>query len=58
MNPRRARKAYEREEVFKGKHADTAPDIPMEPVEQYSLTHEDRARRRRLDLSGGLGSRA
>jgi predicted AlkP superfamily phosphohydrolase/phosphomutase len=30
---------FRREEVFKGKHADTAPDILMEPAEQYSLTH-------------------
>ncbi len=30
---------YRREEIFKGKHADTAPDILMEPAEQYSLTH-------------------
>jgi predicted AlkP superfamily phosphohydrolase/phosphomutase len=30
---------YRREEIFKGKHADTAPDILMEPAELYSLTH-------------------
>ena len=30
---------YRREDVFKGKHADTAPDILMEPAEGYSLTH-------------------
>ncbi len=30
---------YRREEIFKGKHADTAPDILMEPAEGYSLTH-------------------
>ena len=30
---------YRREEIFKGKHADTAPDILMEPAERYSLTH-------------------
>ncbi|MEX1045902.1 MAG: alkaline phosphatase family protein [Actinomycetota bacterium] len=30
---------FKREEIFKGKHADTAPDILMEPAEQYSLTH-------------------
>ena len=30
---------YRREEVFKGKHSDTAPDILMEPTEMYSLTH-------------------
>ena len=30
---------YKREDVFKGKHADTAPDILMEPNEGYSLTH-------------------
>ena len=30
---------HRREEIFKGKHADTAPDILMEPAEQYSLTH-------------------
>jgi len=30
---------YKREEIFKGRHADAAPDILMEPAEQYSLTH-------------------
>ncbi len=30
---------FKREDVFKGKHADTAPDILMEPNEGYSLTH-------------------
>ncbi|MEX0989905.1 MAG: alkaline phosphatase family protein [Actinomycetota bacterium] len=30
---------FKREEIFKGKHADAAPDILMEPAEQYSLTH-------------------
>src|SRR5439155_11649867 len=30
---------FKREEVFKGKHADSAPDIIMEPAEGYSLTH-------------------
>jgi predicted AlkP superfamily phosphohydrolase/phosphomutase len=30
---------FKREEIFKGKHADTAPDILMEPAEGYSLTH-------------------
>jgi predicted AlkP superfamily phosphohydrolase/phosphomutase len=30
---------FRREEVFKGKYADSAPDILMEPAEQYSLTH-------------------
>jgi hypothetical protein len=30
---------YRREEIFKGKHADTAPDILMEPEVGYSLTH-------------------
>ncbi|HYG72956.1 MAG TPA: alkaline phosphatase family protein, partial [Actinomycetota bacterium] len=30
---------YKREEVFKGKYADTAPDILMEPEVGYSLTH-------------------
>src|SRR5207247_9308838 len=30
---------FRREEIFKGKHADTAPDILMEPTESYSLTH-------------------
>jgi predicted AlkP superfamily phosphohydrolase/phosphomutase len=33
------KKIYRREDVFKGKHADTAPDILMEPAEFYSLTH-------------------
>jgi predicted AlkP superfamily phosphohydrolase/phosphomutase len=30
---------FKREEIFKGKHADKAPDILMEPAEGYSLTH-------------------
>jgi hypothetical protein len=30
---------FKREEIFKGRHADAAPDILMEPAEQYSLTH-------------------
>ncbi len=30
---------FKREEIFKGKHADSAPDILMEPAEGYSLTH-------------------
>ena len=30
---------FKREEVFKGKYADTAPDILMEPEVGYSLTH-------------------
>jgi predicted AlkP superfamily phosphohydrolase/phosphomutase len=30
---------YKREDVFKGRFADTAPDILMEPAEGYSLTH-------------------
>jgi len=30
---------FRREEIFKGKHADTAPDILMEPEVGYSLTH-------------------
>jgi predicted AlkP superfamily phosphohydrolase/phosphomutase len=30
---------YKREEIFKGRHADKAPDILMEPAEGYSLTH-------------------
>ena len=30
---------YRREEVFKGKHAEAAPDILLEPAEGYSLTH-------------------
>ena len=30
---------FKREEVFKGRHADTAPDILMEPEVGYSLTH-------------------
>jgi predicted AlkP superfamily phosphohydrolase/phosphomutase len=30
---------YKREEVFKGKFADMAPDILMVPAEGYSLTH-------------------
>jgi predicted AlkP superfamily phosphohydrolase/phosphomutase len=43
VDPKTGRKPvkaiYRREEIFKGKHADTAPDILMEPAEQYSLTH-------------------
>ncbi len=43
VDPKTGRKPvkaiYRREEVFKGKHADTAPDILMEPAEGYSLTH-------------------
>ncbi len=43
VDPKNGRKPvkaiYKREEVFKGKHADTAPDILMEPAEGYSLTH-------------------
>jgi predicted AlkP superfamily phosphohydrolase/phosphomutase len=42
VDPKTGRKPvkaiYRREEVFKGKHADT-PDILMEPAETYSLTH-------------------
>ena len=30
---------YKREEIFKGRYADTAPDILMVPAEGYSLTH-------------------
>jgi predicted AlkP superfamily phosphohydrolase/phosphomutase len=30
---------FKREEIFKGKHADSAPDILMEPEVGYSLTH-------------------
>src|SRR5712691_9680282 len=30
---------YKREEIFRGRFADTAPDILMEPAEGYSLTH-------------------
>ncbi len=33
------RAIYKREEIFKGKYADDAPDILMEPTEGYSLTH-------------------
>jgi predicted AlkP superfamily phosphohydrolase/phosphomutase len=43
VDPKTGRKPvkaiYRREEIFKGKHADAAPDILMEPAEQYSLTH-------------------
>jgi predicted AlkP superfamily phosphohydrolase/phosphomutase len=43
VDPKTGRKPvkaiYRREEVFKGKHADSAPDILMEPTEGYSLTH-------------------
>jgi hypothetical protein len=41
---------YRREEIFKGKHLDTAPDILMEPAETYSLTHAKSA----LELFGRL----
>ena len=30
---------YKREDIFKGRYADTAPDILMVPAEGYSLTH-------------------
>jgi predicted AlkP superfamily phosphohydrolase/phosphomutase len=30
---------YRREEIFKGRYAETAPDILMVPAEGYSLTH-------------------
>ncbi len=33
------KKVWRREEVFKGKHLDTAPDLLFEPAEGYSLTH-------------------
>ncbi len=43
IDPKTGRKPvkaiYRREDVFRGKHADTAPDILMEPAEGYSLTH-------------------
>ena len=43
VDPKTGRKPvkaiYRREEIFKGKHAETAPDILMEPAEGYSLTH-------------------
>jgi predicted AlkP superfamily phosphohydrolase/phosphomutase len=34
---------FKREDVFKGRFADSAPDILMEPAEGYSLTHAKRA---------------
>jgi predicted AlkP superfamily phosphohydrolase/phosphomutase len=34
---------YKREEIFKGRFADTAPDILMVPNEGYSLTHSKTA---------------
>ena len=34
---------HRREEIFAGAHADTAPDILMEPAEGYSLTHAKRS---------------
>ena len=43
---------YKREEVFKGRHADAAPDILMEPAEQYSLTHAKTAVERADWLAG------
>jgi predicted AlkP superfamily phosphohydrolase/phosphomutase len=43
VDPKTGRKPvkaiYRREEVFKGKYAESAPDILMEPAEGYSLTH-------------------
>jgi predicted AlkP superfamily phosphohydrolase/phosphomutase len=43
VDPKTGRKPvkaiYRREEIFKGKYADAAPDILMEPAEGYSLTH-------------------
>jgi predicted AlkP superfamily phosphohydrolase/phosphomutase len=43
VDPKTGRKPvkaiYRREDVFKGKYADSAPDILMEPAEGYSLTH-------------------
>jgi predicted AlkP superfamily phosphohydrolase/phosphomutase len=43
VDPKTGRKPvkaiFKREEIFKGKHADTAPDILMAPAEGYSLTH-------------------
>jgi predicted AlkP superfamily phosphohydrolase/phosphomutase len=36
------RRALRREEVFTGKHAETAPDILLEPAPLYSLTHAKR----------------
>jgi predicted AlkP superfamily phosphohydrolase/phosphomutase len=47
VDPKTGRKPvkaiYRREEIFKGKHADSAPDILMEPAEGYSLTHAKNA---------------
>ena len=43
VDPKTGRKPvkaiYRREEIFKGKHSDSAPDVLMEPAEGYSLTH-------------------
>jgi predicted AlkP superfamily phosphohydrolase/phosphomutase len=43
VDPKTGRKPvkaiFKREEIFKGKYADTAPDILMEPEVGYSLTH-------------------
>ena len=43
VDPKTGRKPvkaiYKREDVFKGKFADQAPDILMEPAEGFSLTH-------------------
>jgi predicted AlkP superfamily phosphohydrolase/phosphomutase len=33
------RRVLRREEVFKGKYAETAPDVLLEPAPLYSLTH-------------------
>jgi predicted AlkP superfamily phosphohydrolase/phosphomutase len=43
VDPKTGRKPvkaiHRKEEIFRGKHADTAPDILMEPADGYSLTH-------------------
>ncbi|HEY3213275.1 MAG TPA: hypothetical protein VGL16_08765, partial [Actinomycetota bacterium] len=33
------KRVWRREEIFKGKHIETAPDLLFEPAEGYSLTH-------------------
>jgi len=42
----------EREEIFKDRHAHTAPDILMEPAEQYSLAHAKSAIEQADRISG------
>jgi predicted AlkP superfamily phosphohydrolase/phosphomutase len=49
---RPVKEALRREDVFHGKHVDTAPDILLVPAEQYSLTHAKTAVEKADWLSG------